>query len=40
VDTSGSVYLTGATSQGLDGNTNAGGSDIFLMKFDSNGTKQ
>jgi uncharacterized protein YjiK len=33
------IYLTGETSGGLDGNTNAGSSDIFLMKYDSSGNK-
>ena len=40
VDRSGNVYVTGATFGGLDGNTNAGDSDIFLVKYDSAGTKQ
>ena len=40
VDTSGNVYVTGWTLGGLDGNTNKGGSDIFLVKYNSAGTKQ
>ena len=40
VDGSGNVYVTGFTFGGLDGNTNAGGGDIFLVKYDSAGTKQ
>ncbi|KAF0154461.1 MAG: hypothetical protein FD159_2562 [Syntrophaceae bacterium] len=40
VDTSGNVYVAGYTYGGLDGNTNAGGSDIFLVKYNSSGTKQ
>jgi hypothetical protein len=40
VDSSGNVYVTGFTGGGLDGNTNAGGADIFLVKYDSAGTKQ
>jgi len=40
VDASGDIYVTGYTYGGLDGNTNAGGSDIFLVKYDSTGTKQ
>ena len=40
VDSSGNVYVTGYTSGGLDGNANAGGTDIFLMKYDSNGNKK
>jgi Beta-propeller repeat. len=39
-DSSGNVYISGATNGGLDGNTNAGGSDFFLVKYDSNGNKQ
>ncbi len=39
-DSSGNVYVTGITSGGLDGNTNAGSSDIFLVKYNSSGTKQ
>ena len=33
VDGSGNAYVTGYTEGGLDGNTNAGGSDIFLTKI-------
>ncbi len=40
VDTSGNVYVTGTTYGGLDGNTNAGGADMFLVKYDAAGTKQ
>ena len=40
MDGSGNVYVTGYTNGGLDGNTSAGGSDIFLVKYDSAGTKQ
>jgi uncharacterized protein (UPF0548 family) len=40
VDGSGNVYVTGYTYGGLDGNTNAGGSDMFLVKYDSSGVKQ
>jgi hypothetical protein len=36
----GYIYVTGNTSGNLDGNTNAGGSDVFLLKYDSSGTKQ
>jgi hypothetical protein len=32
--------VTGFTGGGLDGNTNSGGSDIFLVKYNSSGTKQ
>jgi hypothetical protein len=39
VDTSDGVYLTGYTYGGLDGNTNAGATDMFLVKFLSDGGK-
>ncbi|MEI7529894.1 MAG: SBBP repeat-containing protein [Elusimicrobiota bacterium] len=39
-DSSGNVYVTGYTVGGLDGNTNAGGLDIFLVKYDSAGVKK
>jgi hypothetical protein len=32
-DVSGNIYVTGWTWRGLDGNTNAGRCDIFLIKF-------
>jgi uncharacterized delta-60 repeat protein len=40
VDSSNNIYVTGYTNGGLDGNTNSGGEDIFLVKYNSNGTKQ
>jgi len=40
VDGSGNAYVTGYTSGGLDGNTSAGGADIFLVKYNSDGVKQ
>ena len=39
-DSSGNIYVTGHTSGGLDGNTNSGKNDIFLVKYNSSGTKQ
>lgn len=39
-DSSGSVYVTGMTEGNLDGNTNAGYYDMFLVKYDSEGNKQ
>ncbi len=39
-DSSGNVYLTGYTSGGIDGNTNAGGYDIFVVKYNAAGIKQ
>ena len=40
VDSSDNIYVTGYTQGGLDGNTNAVGQDIFLVKYNSSGTKQ
>lgn len=40
VDGSGNTYITGYTSGGLDSQTNSGGYDIFLVKYDSGGVKQ
>ena len=39
-DSSGNIYVTGYTQGGLDGNTNSGDYDIFLVKYNSSGTKQ
>ena len=39
-DSSDNIYVTGTTQGGLDGNTNSGKDDIFLIKFNSSGTKQ
>ena len=39
VDGSGNAYVTGFTHGGLDGNTSAGGWDMFLTKYDTNGAK-
>ena len=39
-DSSGNIYVTGETQGGLDGNTSAGGSDLFLVKYNSSGKKQ
>ena len=40
VDTSNNIFVTGYTAGGFDGNTTSGGSDIFLVKYNSSGTKQ
>ncbi|MDP7631313.1 MAG: SBBP repeat-containing protein, partial [SAR324 cluster bacterium] len=40
VDSSDNIYVTGYTYGGLDGNTNSGSVDIFLVKYNSSGTKQ
>ena len=39
-DSSGSIYVSGHTYGGLDGNTNSGNFDIFLMKYNSSGRGQ
>jgi hypothetical protein len=39
VDGSGNVFISGMTRGGLDGNTNAGGQDLFLIKYDADGTR-
>ncbi|MFH1227028.1 MAG: SBBP repeat-containing protein [Planctomycetota bacterium] len=40
VDTAGNIYVTGYTKGGLDGNTNAGSADLFMVKYNSDGVKQ
>ena len=40
VDSSDNIYITGATKGELDGNTNSGDSDLFLVKYNSDGVKQ
>lgn len=39
VDGNGNIFVTGYTAGDLDGNTNAGDDDIFLTKWNANGTK-
>jgi len=39
-DSSGNVYVAGQTQGGLDGNTSAGNYDLFVVKYNSSGTKQ
>ncbi len=39
VDASGNVYITGNTSGNLGGQTNAGGEDAFIAKYDSSGNQ-
>ena len=39
-DSSGNVYVTGVTFGGLDWNTSAGANDLFVVKYNSSGTKQ
>ena len=40
IDSSNNIYVTGTTKGGLDGNTNSGDFDIFLVKYNSSGVKQ
>jgi hypothetical protein len=40
VDSNDNIYITGYTDGDLDGNTNAGGFDTFIAKYDTSGNKQ
>ena len=40
VDKVGNAWVAGYTESSLDGHTNAGSADVFLMKFDSQGVHQ
>ncbi|CAL1134504.1 unnamed protein product [Cladocopium goreaui] len=40
VDDVGNAWVAGSTYSSLDGHANAGGADIFLMKFDAQGVHQ
>jgi hypothetical protein len=39
VDASGNAYVAGVTAGGLDGNTNAGDYDFFLVKYNQAGMR-
>ena len=39
VDSSNNIYVTRYTDGGLDGNTNAGDRDLFLVKYNSSGAR-
>ncbi|MCT7997214.1 SBBP repeat-containing protein [Laspinema olomoucense] len=39
IDSEGNIYLSGTTEGDLNGNTNGGGQDAFLVKYDPNGTQ-
>ena len=39
ITSDGSLFITGDTDGGLDGNVNSGGTDIFLYKMNSSGAK-
>ena len=40
VDSTNNIYVTGSFSKSLDGLTNSGGVDSFLLKYNSSGVKQ
>jgi hypothetical protein len=40
IDSTKSVYITGWTTGGLDGNTLTGSQDLFVTKYDTSGSKQ
>jgi hypothetical protein len=40
VDTSGNVYVTGITTQAIDGQTLQGTQDLFITKYNTSGTRQ
>ena len=40
IDSSENVYVTGMTFGGLDWNTSTGANDLFVVKYNSSGTKQ
>jgi hypothetical protein len=40
VDSSGNTYVVGYTSGEIDGNTNLGNNDVFILKYDTNGNLQ
>ena len=39
VNSEGALFVTGGTDGDLDGNINSGGTDMFLFKLNSSGTK-
>jgi len=40
IDSNSNIYIVGYTNGDLEGNTNAGGSDIFIAKYNTDGTTQ
>ena len=39
LDNDSNIIVTGSTYSGLDGNSHSGSSDLFLLKYNENGTK-
>ena len=39
-DSRDNIYLTGFTNGSIDGNSYAGNSDVFFVKYNSSGVKQ
>ena len=39
VDTNDEIYITGTTDGAFDGNTNSGGREVFVVKYDTTGQK-
>ena len=40
IDSSNNIYIIGESEGNFDGKTNSGGSDAFIVKYNSSGTKQ
>ena len=40
VDSDGNIFVSGYSSGNLDGNTNVGSADIFIVKYDSEGNRK
>ena len=40
IDSDGNVYVVGSTNGGIDSNSNTGGYDAIILKYNSSGTKQ
>jgi hypothetical protein len=40
VDSSDNIYVSRYTQGGLDGNTDSGSIDLFVVKYNSSGVKQ
>ncbi len=40
VDAAGNAYVAGSTDGAMDGNVSGGGTDIFVVKYQGDGTKR